>query len=172
MRARIISRLQRAALTHIIVAIQFRSMRARIISRLQHAFVHCAFVHAVERSMRARIISRLQRWASPGLRAPGGALNEGQDYIPATTGRVGWHPVICWPRSMRARIISRLQRYRRRRDQPVVVRSMRARIISRLQRRDASSSSQRTSSLNEGQDYIPATTGELRCGVNTAGHAQ
>ena len=59
-------------------------MRARIISRLQHDPVDGGVVER-PRSMRARIISRLQRQRNRRRNKPAPALNEGQDYIPATT---------------------------------------------------------------------------------------
>ena len=85
--------------------------------------------------MRARIISRLQHPVTHlDLHLLHAALNEGQDYIPATTNGTVDAVLDAGERSMRARIISRLQ--------PGAVigqsaggqdRSMRARIISRLQ---------------------------------------
>ena len=110
-----------------------RSMRARIISWLQPDAVAAADDAAAARSMRARIIS----WLQPDLRvsslSAGQPLNEGQDYILATTCGSGGGGGRSSVRSMRARIISWLQR------QPPVelvkrfARSMRARIISWLQ---------------------------------------
>ena len=61
-------------------------------------------------------------------------LNEGQDYIPATTVRTPSGCGNSGGRSMRARIISRLQ------------------LLPLLRTRNG------LQALNEGQDYIPATT--------------
>ena len=167
-----------------------RSMRARIISRLQHALSRDLRIGRA-RSMRARIISRLQPYADGKFETVIRALNEGQDYIPATTGRSDDVTVEDGLRSMRARIISRLQpphaavvhghrehRSMRARiisrlqlprqvdlDLMDVLRSMRARIISRLQRCSGRSWCCCFRALNEGQDYIPATTPGCRRGL-------
>ena len=98
--------------------------------------------------MRARIISRLQRGLGTIFGVPPNALNEGQDYIPATT------------RDIFIRLGVRLRR------------SMRARIISRLQLLVVRSYPVNNWALNEGQDYIPATTSMTRWTGSMASRAQ
>ena len=108
--------------------------------------------------MRARIISRLQRAIVLCRSTKGRPLNEGQDYIPATTALATTGLPRPLGRSMRARIISRLQLSSNYLKVHRLLRSMRARIISRLQRVYAHVPGGFPFPLNEGQDYIPATT--------------
>ena len=84
--------------------------------------------------MRARIISRLQRERPPEVQMLPRSLNEGQDYIPATTCRRGGR------RRVRPRSLNEGQDYipattvfGRGACVAYCQRSMRARIISRLQ---------------------------------------
>ena len=132
-------------------------MRARIISRLQRVDGQ-RLARFPPRSMRARIISRLQHQITHRRLQPPMPLNEGQDYIPATTSSGLLPEFEGFTRSMRARIISRLQHVDNRDRLVAQDRSMRARIISRLQRRTEAAAAEEGGPLNEGQDYIPATT--------------
>ena len=88
--------------------------------------------------MRARIISRLQLHITSGIIQLGSSLNEGQDYIPATTGlTVGPHRCH-WS-------LNEGQDY-----------------IPATTRASTKASPAVNAALNEGQDYIPATTSLIR----------
>ena len=108
-------------------------MRARIISRLQLWRELLRPAAEQLRSMRARIISRLQHQIQLGIYLFLGSLNEGQDYIPATT----WTTATS---SERSPSLNEGQDY-----------------IPATTRRPQRADNPRPA-LNEGQDYIPATT--------------
>ena len=133
-------------------------MRARIISRLQLTHRRRPLT-VLNRSMRARIISRLQRFTPVRSCSALPALNEGQDYIPATTCIAAEELDRSWIALNEGQdYIPATTPLTKPLGQAKQRRSMRARIISRLQLEALEELENPSKALNKGQDYIPATT--------------